>query len=86
MQKYRTELWTEYTYGEGPSCYCCHVKIPSSYHHLLDPISESEKIGLADVWQSEATATSRLACQIKLDRKHDGIVVFVPDSIPTDLM
>ena len=35
----RTEDWNEDTFGDGPGCYACHVKIPSKYHHL---ISEDE--------------------------------------------
>ena len=35
----RTELWNEDTFGDGPGCFACHVKIPSKFHHL---ISEDE--------------------------------------------
>lgn len=82
----RTENWTETTYGEGPTCFVCHVKIPSRFHHLLDNKTLHEKLGLEDVWEDEAGSTSRLACQIVLEKKHDGLVCFVPDMPPIDVI
>jgi hypothetical protein len=40
---------------------------------------------MVDMWGSEKTKTSRLACQITLQQKHDGMVVFVPDPPLTDM-
>eukprot|EP00428_Durinskia_dybowskii_P078868 CAMPEP_0170362480 /NCGR_PEP_ID=MMETSP0117_2-20130122/4354_1 /TAXON_ID=400756 /ORGANISM="Durinskia baltica, Strain CSIRO CS-38" /LENGTH=164 /DNA_ID=CAMNT_0010616899 /DNA_START=42 /DNA_END=536 /DNA_ORIENTATION=- len=82
----RTENWIETTYGEGPTCFYCHVQIPSSFHHLLPPSSASEMEGIKQVWEEEANSTSRLACMITLEKKHDGMVVFVPDAPPVDLI
>jgi ferredoxin len=82
----RTENWVEYTYGEGPNCFFCHVQIPSTFDHLLPEITKHESDGLQEVWEDEVTVRSRLACMIKLDKKHDGMVVFVPDAPPTDLV
>ena len=82
----RTNDWTETTYGEGPTCFVCHVKIPSRFNHLLDDQTLHEKLGLEDVWEDEAGNTSRLACQIVLERKHDGLVCFVPDMPPIDVI
>ena len=31
----RTADWNEDTFGDGPGCYACHVKIPSKFHHLV---------------------------------------------------
>ncbi len=80
----RTENWVETTYGEGPQCFYCHVQIPSSFNHLLPEQWPSEAKGLKDIWMDEYTTTSRLACMIQLEKKHDGLVVFVPDAMPTD--
>ena len=85
-EEVRTEKWTEYTYGEGPSCFWCHVQIPSTYSHLLPPATEAEKNGLEEIWEKESTMASRLACMITLKKEHDGMVVFVPDAPPTDVM
>ena len=82
----RSPTWNEYTYGEGPNCFYCHVQIPSSFNHLLDPPGDSEKKGLSDFWVNDYLRTSRLACAIQLEKKHDGLVVFVPDAPPVDVM
>lgn len=82
----RTEAWNETIFGEGPSCFYCHVQIPSTFHHLLPQTTEIENWGLKDVWEDEFNTTSRLACQITLDKKHDGMVVYVPDAPPTDII
>jgi hypothetical protein len=81
----RTELWNEDTFGDGPGCYACHVKIPSKFHHLVSEDEPEVQAAMADMWGSEKTKTSRLACQITLEKKHDGMVVFVPDPPLTDM-
>lgn len=43
-------------------------------------------IGLGHVWDDEATRTSRLACMIELDKRHDGMIIFVPDAPVTDVV
>ena len=82
----RSPTWVEHTYGEGPTCFYCHVQIPSTFNHLFEPASTYEQEGLEEIWEEESLKTSRLACQLKLDRKHDGLVVFVPDAPPTDVI
>jgi len=82
----RTAAWNETTYGEGPNCFTCHVQIPSTFNHLLPRMTDHETDGLKRSWEEEYSRTSRLACQITLDKKHEGMVVFVPDAPPVDLM
>ncbi|KAJ1410579.1 hypothetical protein B484DRAFT_353369 [Ochromonadaceae sp. CCMP2298] len=82
----RTEDWLETTYGEGPTCMYCHVQIPSAFHHLLPPLTKNDIRGLKFTWEEEFNATSRLACMIVLERKHDGMLVFVPDAPPVDIL
>ena len=82
----RTENWVETTYGEGPSCFYCHVQIPSKYNSILPEFSEYEQQGLEDTWDDETTKNSHLACMITLDKRHDGLVVFVPDAPPVDIV
>ena len=85
VEEPRTANWTEYVYGEGPICFQCHVQIPSSFNHLLPHASLAEKAGLSETWEEEyQERTSRLACNITLDHKHDGLVVLVPDAAPVD--
>jgi hypothetical protein len=86
VEERRTENWVEETFGDGPQCFYCMVKIPSKYQHLLGEASSAEVNGLSNTWEDEySSTTSRLACLIKLERKHDGMVVFVPDAPPTDI-
>jgi 2Fe-2S ferredoxin len=86
IQVKRTENWTEPTFGEGPTCFYCHVQIPKTFHHLLPEQTIEETTGLKDVWEDEAGSTSRLACMITLDKKHDDMIVFIPDSPPVDVI
>ncbi len=84
-QVIRTKDWTEDTFGEGFCCYFCHVKIPSSFHHLLPPMFEVDKKRMEDVWDSDFSKTSRLACSITLGKQHEGLVVLVPNAPVTDV-
>ena len=86
MEVRRTENWVETTFGEGPSCFYCHVQIPSSFNAVLPEMSKEERAGLDDTWEDEVSVTSRLACMITLDKRHDGLVVYVPDAPPTNLI
>ena len=82
----RTENWVETVYGEGPSCAICHVQIASKYNDILPEQEEAEIEALKDVWEEEYNASSRCACRIVLDKRHAGMVVFVPDAPPTGLI
>ena len=42
--------------------------------------------GIKSTWEEEYNTTSRLACMITLEKKHDGLVVFVPDAPPTNII
>jgi ferredoxin len=83
----RTPIWREETFGEGPSCFYCHVQIPSQFKHLMPYLDETSHKYLSDLWEEEYHANvSTLACQITLTKDHDGLVVLVPDPIPTDVI
>lgn len=82
--KRRTDKWVEITYGSGPSCFYCHVKIPSKYNDILPEVFPFETKGLMDLWEEEYSSSSRLACSITLDKRHDGMLVLVPDAPLTD--
>jgi ferredoxin len=61
------------------------VKIPKQFHPLLPDRASDEAEGIARTWDEEfSEATSRLACLITLDKKHDGMVVYVPSAPPMD--
>jgi ferredoxin len=82
----RTKDWEEIVFGEGPSCFFCHVQIPSMYNSVLPELSEGEKEGLEGIWEEEYAPTSRLACMITLTKSHDGMIVLVPDAPIVDLI
>ena len=82
----RTDRWVEDTYGEGPSCYYCHVQIPKQWHSALPYATKVENYGLNDFWEEEANASSRLACTIHLTKQMEGMTVYIPDGPPTDIV
>ncbi len=82
----RSDIWLETTFGEGANCYLCHVQIPTQFHHLLKEQMEDSRKGLEDTWEEEYNGTSRLACQITLTKAMDGMIVYVPDVPPTDVI
>lgn len=82
----RSKAWEEITYGEGPQCFFCHVQIPSSYNSILPALSEGEKEGMINAWEEEFSVTSRLACMITLDKRHDGMTILVPDAPVVDVI
>lgn len=79
----RTDKWEEVIFGEDVQCHLCHVKIPTTFNHLLPEIPKKHSEGIAKVWEDEISSTSRLACQIVLEKKHEGMVVYVPDAPPS---
>ena len=84
IQVRRTKAWKETTWGEGPSCFYCHVQIASKYNNILPEFNDHERAGIEVTWDKEFTRNSRLACKIYLDERHDGMIVYVPDAPVTD--
>jgi len=82
----RSPDWVETTFGEGAACFTCHVQIPSQFHHLLPEETEENKEGLLKAWEEEVNSTSRMACQITLTKGMEGMIVYVPDMPPTDVI
>jgi ferredoxin len=67
----------------GPGCYFCHVKIPSPWIeevHDKQPATEKEKEQLSFFWEDEASANSRLGCQV---RAPPGLTSPLPSPIHT---
>jgi len=82
----RSDVWVESTFGEGLSCFLCHVQIPSTYNHLLPEQTEEMREGLLDTWEEEVNVSSRLACMINITKDMNDMVVYVPDMPPTDII
>ena len=65
----------EGTCGGELACATCHVVIDADHAGRLPPASEAEE-DLLDLVPA-ATRTSRLACQVRLTRALDGLIVRV---------
>jgi hypothetical protein len=52
----------------------------------LEPRLKYETDGLVEGWEDEVNSTSRLACLITLEKKHDGMLVYVPDAPPVEML
>jgi 2Fe-2S ferredoxin len=59
------------------ACSTCHVMIDPEWFGKLGEASEEEE-DMLDVGAVGLTATSRLACQVRIDGDLDGIVVHLP--------
>jgi len=78
--------WYEPKYGEGPQCHYCHVIIPRSHYNKLPPKQTNELERLQDYpFPEDMTETSRLACQVKITKDMDGMLVYIPDGPPSDI-
>jgi 2Fe-2S ferredoxin len=62
--------------GGSMACATCHVIVDPDQFARLEPASleEEEMLDLAE----SLSATSRLGCQLRLDRGLDGLIVKVP--------
>jgi ferredoxin len=58
------------------ACSTCHVIIDAAWFDKLPPASEDEEDMLD--FAAGVRATSRLACQIRLTKALDGLVVHIP--------
>ena len=75
--------WYEPKYGEGAQCHFCHVIIPKSHYAALPPKRPDELSQLRKYpFPEDMTDTSRLACQVRLTKEMDGMVVYCPDGPP----
>ena len=59
------------------ACATCHVYVDESWVGRLDPPEEAEVEMIGNA--IDPRATSRLSCQIRLDARHDGLVVHTPE-------
>ncbi|KAL3790367.1 hypothetical protein HJC23_002753 [Cyclotella cryptica] len=90
-QKIRSDTWTEPLYGEGATSGFDHVLLQahggaSEGLALVEPPHSNEIKSLNDYWDDdEIFPESRLASQIEINDKMDGLVVYVPDRICDDI-
>jgi len=68
-------------YGEGAMCYWCQVDLAPTYWHLIPPMPYTE---LHHHYHMRThTPTSRLACQVFVQKDLDGMLVSIPHNNPS---
>ncbi len=65
--------------GGGCSCATCHIHVLSEWIDKTGPASDdTAELSLLEYEHNFDEKFSRLACQIVLDDKHNGLKVYVP--------
>ena len=65
--------------GGNCSCATCHIHVPEEWLKTTGPASDdTAELSLLEYEPEFNEKQSRLACQIMLSKKHDGLVVYVP--------
>jgi 2Fe-2S ferredoxin len=59
------------------ACATCHVYVDETWVGRLDPPDEFEREMIVNA--IDPRPTSRLSCQIRLDARHDGLIVRTPE-------
>ena len=65
--------------GGELSCATCHVFVEPSWAARLPPPSEAE-LEMLDCTAVKPASFSRLSCEIRLDERHEGLIVTLPSS------
>lgn len=63
--------------GGDLSCATCHVFVDEAWAGRFDAPG-SDELDMLDATSEEPTDCSRLSCQLRLDHRHDGLVVHLP--------
>lgn len=88
QQKVRSTTWTEPLYGEGAGSGFDHVLLQGGNKGvaMVEPPHDNEIKMLEAYWdEDEIFPESRLASQVEINEKMDGMVVYVPDRIVDDI-
>ncbi|MFY0633319.1 MAG: 2Fe-2S iron-sulfur cluster binding domain-containing protein [Vannielia sp.] len=65
--------------GGTAACATCHVFVDEAAQAALEPADEHEE-GMLEFAAVEATAASRLSCQVRVADLPEGAVVTLPDT------
>lgn len=91
QQKTRSDTWVEPLYGEAATSGFDHVLLQATGGAceglaLVEPMASQEYKSLRDYWDDdEIFPESRLASQVEINDKMDGLVVYVPDRVVDDI-
>ena len=67
--------------GGSCSCATCHVHVTPEWYNITGPASDkTAELSLLEYEEHFEENASRLSCQIMLQKKHNGLVVYVPRS------
>jgi len=76
MEALRDEGLVEGACGGVASCGTCHVYLDEDWAADMNPIEEDEQLMLDGLAEAvEVRSTSRLACQIPMSEKLDGLIL-----------
>ena len=65
--------------GGSCSCATCHVHVTPEWYNITGPASDkTAELSLLEYEEHFEENASRLSCQIMLQKKHNGLVVYVP--------
>ena len=67
----------EWACGGIGACSTCHVYVDKPHYDILDAAADDELDMLDLAWG--VTDTSRLACQLKIDKRCNGMVITIPE-------
>lgn len=87
-EKIRSSTWTEPLYGEGANSGFDHVLLQGGNEgaKAAEPPHTNEMKMLENYWdEDEIFPESRLASMVVVNKKMDGMVVYVPDRIVDDI-
>ena len=76
------ERWTEDKFGEGVSTGWDHIQVSHEWLQVCGGPNTQEKNVLDAVWEDEVLHGSRLASQVVLTKEMEGLVAYVPDTMP----
>jgi len=83
-QRVNSATWTEDVFGEGPISSLAHVVFRQDWYAKLPAPMPHEAALLGDLDPADRTPYSRLATEIVLSKDLDGVVIYVPDTVPVD--
>jgi 2Fe-2S ferredoxin len=64
--------------GGACACATCHCYVDPEWFDRF-PAPKPEEIEMLEFAKSEMRATSRLSCQLRVEERHDGLVVRLPE-------
>lgn len=84
LRRKNSETWTEDTFGGGIMSNIAHVVVSDAWVDTFPPPYPEEANYISELGDKIRDPRSRIATELFLEKKHDGLTVFVPDHLPID--